>query len=49
MLRFSEMEPAKENIETLPEKVVRNEPPFSLTERLLNMHGIVSSKTTLVL
>lgn len=48
MLSFSENEMAEENLETVTEKVIQNEPLFTFTEDPLNMHWPVSNETTLV-
>ena len=48
MLRFSEMEPVEgENLETVPEKIIENEPPFTSIENHLIIYRIALHETAL--
>ena len=48
MLSFSKKEIAEENLETVPEKVIQNESPFTFIEGPLNVQRPASNETNLV-
>ena len=48
MSRFSEMKPAGENPQNIPEKIIQNEPIVTSIEDLLNIQKSAANETALV-
>ena len=48
MSRFSEMKPAGENPQNIPEKIIQNEPIVTSIEDLLNIQKSAANETAIV-